>query len=113
MRVLPLRADVAIQVRTPGMTPAATHVRARIWRIISCSLGLLICAQLLLGAQAGAAPAVAKVFRAGAAMSNITPPLGAGIVGNFGTHPPAEHIHDQLYARCLVLDDSEKKLVIV
>ncbi|MGV3502577.1 MAG: hypothetical protein ACO1O1_02660 [Adhaeribacter sp.] len=64
--------------------------------------------------QAQSKPAApAKVFRAGAAMSNVTPPLGAGIVGNFGTPPPAEHIHDQLHARCLALDDGETKLVIV
>jgi neutral ceramidase len=54
-----------------------------------------------------------KVFRAGASLSNITPPLGAGIVGNFGTPPPAAHIHDQLQARCLVLDDGDTKLVFV
>jgi hypothetical protein len=53
-----------------------------------------------------------KVFRAGAAMSNITPPLGVGIVGGWGT-PSATHIHDELHARCLVLDDSETKLVFI
>jgi neutral ceramidase len=51
-----------------------------------------------------------KIFRAGAAMSNITPALGEGIVGNWGT-PPATHIHDQLHARCLVLDDGDSRLV--
>jgi hypothetical protein len=54
-----------------------------------------------------------KVFKAGAYASNITPPLGEGIVGNFGTPPPATYIHDQLHARCLVLDDSETRLVFV
>ncbi len=43
---------------------------------------------------------------------NITPP-GEGIVGNFGTSPPARHIHDQLHARSLALDDGESQLVIV
>ncbi|MEJ7767261.1 MAG: neutral/alkaline non-lysosomal ceramidase N-terminal domain-containing protein [Chitinophagaceae bacterium] len=52
----------------------------------------------------------AKVFRAGASVSNITPALGGGIVGNFGNPPPAKYIHDQLHARCLVLDDGETQL---
>ena len=50
-----------------------------------------------------------RVFRAGAAMSNITPPLGEPIVGNFAI-PTARHIHDELHARCLVLDDGETRL---
>lgn len=54
-----------------------------------------------------------KLFRAGASVSNITPNLGDGIVGNFGTPPPATHIHDQLSARTLVLDDGTNKLVFV
>jgi neutral ceramidase len=49
------------------------------------------------------------VFRAGAFASNITPPLGEPIVGNFET-PPATHIHDELHARCLVLDDGKTRL---
>ena len=52
-----------------------------------------------------------KVFRAGAATSNITPPLGMTIVGNFAPQPIAEHIHDELHVRCLVLDDGKTKLV--
>ncbi len=51
-------------------------------------------------------------FRAGAATSNITPPLGEMIVG--GWQPiPATHIHDELHARCLVLDDGQNQLAIV
>ena len=49
---------------------------------------------------------------AGAATSNITPPLGELIVGNW-TPAPATYVHDELYARCLVLDDGEKKVAIV
>jgi hypothetical protein len=61
-------------------------------------------------------PAIAQtdgpVFRAGAATSNLTPPLGELIVG--GWEPtPANHIHDQLHARCLVLDDGTTQLVFV
>jgi len=53
-----------------------------------------------------------KVFRAGAATSNITPPLGELVVGGW-TPIPAKHIHDELFARCLVLDDGTTKLAIV
>jgi len=52
------------------------------------------------------------VFRAGAAASNITPPLDEPIVGGWSS-PKAEHIHDELYARCLVLDNDKTKLVFV
>ncbi len=53
-----------------------------------------------------------KPFRAGAATSNITPPLGSPIVGGFVPFP-ATHVHDELHARCLVLDDGSTKLVFV
>lgn len=66
----------------------------------------LVTYQLSFGQTAG------KVFLAGAATSNITPPLGELIVG--GWEPtPARQIHDELHARCLVLDDGTTKLVIV
>ena len=54
-----------------------------------------------------------KVFKAGAATTNITPFLGGGLVGNYGTPPPAAHVHDELHARCLVLDDGATKLVFI
>ena len=50
------------------------------------------------------------VFRAGAATSNITPPLGMEIVGNFAPRPIAKHVHDELHVRCLVLDDGTTKI---
>lgn len=50
------------------------------------------------------------VFKAGAATSNITPPLGMEIVGNFAPRPIAKHVHDELHVRCLVLDDGATKL---
>lgn len=70
---------------------------------------------LLFGlAHSGAAVSqdAAKVFRAGAAMSNITPPLGELIVGGWAPYP-ATNIHDELHARCLVLDDGKTKLAFV
>lgn len=54
-----------------------------------------------------------KAFEAGAATANITPFLGGGLVGNFGAPPPAAHVHDELHARCLVLDDGQVKLVFI
>jgi neutral ceramidase len=51
-----------------------------------------------------------RVFKAGAATSNITPFLGDGIVGGWTT-PPATHIHDELHVRCLALDDGGTRLV--
>ncbi|MFT6620559.1 MAG: hypothetical protein ACJASX_003472, partial [Limisphaerales bacterium] len=49
------------------------------------------------------------VFRAGAATSNITPELGTPLIGGFNPRG-STHIHDDLHARCLVLDDGETKL---
>ena len=69
--------------------------------------GLTLHAQSTLSATTSRQP---QIFQAGAATSNITPPLGEGIVGNFGNPPPATHIHDELHARCLVLDDGETRL---
>jgi neutral ceramidase len=78
------------------------------------SVTLAVLAAVFIAESAGAQPAPVKdrVFRAGAATSNITPPLGLGIVGNFEI-PPATHVHDELHARCLALDDGTTKLVFV
>lgn len=56
--------------------------------------------------------AESKIFRAGAATSNISPPLGSSINGNL-QDGVATHIHDDLHARCLALDDGKTKLVLV
>lgn len=66
----------------------------------------------LLGSPLAAQTTPARPFRAGAATSNITPPLGEPIVGGFAPYP-ATHVHDELYARCLVLDDGNTKLALV
>ncbi len=73
---------------------------------------LLILAAFLLASPLLAQPAGAKLFRAGAATSNLTPPLGSPIIGGFVPFP-ATHVHDELYARCLVLDDGTTKLAVV
>lgn len=54
----------------------------------------------------------AQRLSAGAAMSNITPPLGEPIIGNW-TEFPATHVHDELHARSLVLDDGSSRVAIV
>ncbi len=51
-------------------------------------------------------------LRAGAAAVNITPPLGLKIVGGWKPFP-AEHIHDELRARCLVLDNGRVRIGFV
>jgi hypothetical protein len=53
-----------------------------------------------------------QVFKAGAYQSNITPALGGAIVGNWNS-PPATYIHDQLYAKTLVLDDGDTRIAFV
>lgn len=80
-------------------------------------LRLILIIALLLFASAFTAPMQAEeakkpALRAGAATSVITPPLGEPIVGGF-TPFPAEHIHDELHARCLVLDDGKTKIAFV
>jgi len=67
----------------------------------------------------GAAPAAPaksgeppRQLRAGAAASNITPRLGTSINGYF-TDRSATHVHDELHARCLVLDNGRARLAVV
>ena len=60
-----------------------------------------------------ASPATAaSPFRAGASTSNITPELGREIIGGFVPFP-SKTIHDELHARCLVLDDGKTRLALV
>ena len=50
-------------------------------------------------------------FRAGAAASNITPPIGLPVIGGFSPAPSTD-IHDDLHARCLVLDDGQRAAAV-
>jgi len=79
--------------------------------VVRFSVGCAVLA-CLWPAIGNAAEAEAPVFRAGAAVSNITPPLGSLIVGNW-ERPQAIHVHDDLHVRSLVLDDGERRLAIV
>ncbi len=75
-------------------------------RSLLLAVGCLVAAPLL------AAPPAKPGFRAGAATSNITPFLGGDIVGGFVAFP-ATNVHDELHARCLVLDDGRTRLALV
>jgi neutral ceramidase len=74
---------------------------------------LFLTAISLLAAQGTAWSADKKPFLAGVATSNITPWLGDGLVGNFGIPPAAAYVHDELHARCFVLDDGATRIAIV
>ncbi len=80
------------------------------------SFAPLICALAtsLVGSSVIAADDAGKTapFRAAAATSNITPAIGGDIIGGFSPLP-SKHIHDELHARCLVLDDGRTKLALV
>ena len=71
-----------------------------------------IAAHLLLAVATLNAADAGRVFRAGAATSNITPELGSSINGGF-QDGKATYIHDELHARCLALDDGQTRLVMV
>ncbi len=62
--------------------------------------------------QIAAAEKAKREFRAGAAMADITPPLGEHVIGGFVPFP-AMKIHDKLHARCLVLDDGRTRIGFV
>ncbi|MBI2423864.1 MAG: neutral/alkaline non-lysosomal ceramidase N-terminal domain-containing protein [Candidatus Hydrogenedentes bacterium] len=63
----------------------------------------------LYGAVVGAEDAATPVFRAGAATSNVTPWLGVSLSGHMADRK-ADGVHDELHARCLVLDDGKTQL---
>lgn len=52
-------------------------------------------------------------LRAGAATSNITPSLGVVLNGTIMQIGPAKHVHDELHARCLVLNDGTTRVAFV
>ncbi|HWA97786.1 MAG TPA: hypothetical protein VG713_04815 [Pirellulales bacterium] len=54
----------------------------------------------------------AAALRAGAATSNITPSTGFEVLGSFDPQP-SQHIHDELQARCMVLDDGSRRIALV
>lgn len=72
------------------------------------SVAFLLCGTTLHGQQAPSG----KVFRAGAATSNISPKIGTSSNGNF-QDVTIKSIHDETMARSIVLDDGETRLAIV
>ena len=97
-----------------GDLPMCTSVPKRATAFFILLLGPLLtgwpsAATLAADPEDGAAK---RVLRAGAATSNITPPIGLDLVG--GWKPiPSTHVHDELHARCLVLDNGETRLAVV
>src|SRR6187402_669441 len=81
----------------------------RMGRMLACARFFFFV--LCLGTSLHAADAP-RIFRAGAATSNITPDLGCSINGGF-QDGKAVYIHDELHARCLALDDGQTKLILV
>lgn len=74
-------------------------------------LVILLTLAFILNARTGFAQP-AKVFKAGAATSNITPKIGTSINGNM-KDGIVKQIHDETHARCIVLDDGKTKLAML
>lgn len=74
----------------------------------TCLAAVLVC---LVAVPVAAAKKESSGLRAGAATSNITPPLGGAIIGGFVPFP-AKHVHDELHVKCLALDDGKTRLVL-
>jgi neutral ceramidase len=72
----------------------------------------LLALSLSTAPYAAAEDAQEKNLYAGAATSNITPPLGTLRVGSFAPYPSV-HVHDELHARCLVLKQGETTVALV
>lgn len=87
-----------LQPPTPGRSNAiGTHLRFRLLALVAAVASTALNADPL---------------RAGAATSCVTPALGAVINGGLGPGV-ARHIHDDLFARALVLDDGTTRLAFV
>lgn len=91
------------------MTTLATAHPLRTF--IQLSLALLIGIFLISPTWAENPPPAAS-FRAGAAISDVTPPLGSSMNGYLQDRH-ATFIHDPQHVRALVLDDGQTKLAIV
>jgi len=74
--------------------------------------GLIAACVLAVCVTAIAKEGAPGTLRAGAAKGNITPALGASMYSGFLPYP-AKHVHDDLWARCLVLDDGKTRMAFV
>jgi len=53
------------------------------------------------------------MIKAGVAKVNITPPVGVLLSGYEARKKPSQGVHDELYAKALVLDDGDHKVALV
>jgi len=70
----------------------------------------MIAACACLAASLFGAEEIKPQLRAGAATANITPLMGVLLDGTIMQIGPAKHVHDELHARCLVLEDGSTRL---
>jgi len=77
-----------------------------LWTLVRC-LGWFA-----LFGSGGTVSAAPGQLRAGAAVVDITPALGVANGGVIARGGPVTHIHDELHARCLMLDDGATRLAI-
>ena len=77
-----------------------------LWTLVQC-LGWFA-----LFGSGGTVSAAPGQLRAGAAVVDITPALGVANGGVIARGGPVTHIHDELHARCLMLDDGATRLAI-
>lgn len=80
----------------------------REWNL--CTLAAI--AMAVSGVSARAEEASGMEFKAGAATSNISPWIGLSIAGHMRDRT-VQNVHDELHARCLVLDDGATRLAFV
>ncbi len=73
---------------------------------------LAVTAFLIASSVVSTASAQTATLRAGAATSNITPELGSAVIGGFAPFP-STHVHDELHARCLVIDNGKTRVALV
>ena len=72
----------------------------------------LLLGPLFLSSNLPAADPAKPVFKAGAATSDVTAPLGTSMNGGFHDRE-ATYIHDPQLVRCLALDDGETRIALV
>lgn len=82
----------------------------------AAKIGWIVCAVVLMNSGHANSQEVlkkdGKVFKAGAALSNITPKIGTSINGNM-QDVAVKNVHDDIFARSIVLDDGETRLAFV
>jgi hypothetical protein len=70
----------------------------------------LVLSLLTLSACSRVGTAEPRSLPAGAATNNFTPALGVSLEGVIAQGGRATHVHDELDARCLVLDDGRERI---